>query len=598
MWPAEPRPEVAAPTSGLTIRIDRKGREVTSAIQAIAMDYDGTLTDDDTPTVEVLEAVRAVRAQGRAMVLVTGRILSELRAVFPDVEDRFDAIVAENGAVLADADGVHDLAPPVAAVLGQALAHRDIPVRQGRVLLACDGAYTGAVVEEVARLELDCQVVHNRAALMVLPGGVTKGTGLEQALGNLGISRHSTLAIGDAENDHHLLEVCELGVAVANAVDGLKDRAELVLEEPDGEGIARLLRSSLIQGSGTLAPRRWQLTLGRDDHGNPVRIPASQINLLLTGGSCSGKSYLAGSLIEQLVRLGYSVLVVDLEGDHQGLTDRRGILGVGGTEPLPAPGPLAALVRHRFGSVVLDLSPSSPTEQETYLRSIAPAILAQRAVTGLPHWVFFDEAHALPDGIAAWTDAPDAGETGYCYGTYRPEELPDLRSKAADLIVFTVPAGTGAPAARRYVARVSGIAEEAIELGGDQGRAVLIDPSGAAPPVPFTVETRHSGHVRHWHKYIDGQLPEALRFYFATTNPSRIAANLREFHDHLGACPASTIDRHVQKRDFSRWIGDVLQDTELSEIVARAELRVEPDDASREAFRATVQGAVQARYLE
>jgi phosphoglycolate phosphatase (TIGR01487 family) len=571
---------------------------LTSAIQAIAMDYDGTLTEDDRPTADVLDAVREVRARGRAVVLVTGRILSELRAVFPAVEDQFDAIVAENGAVLADADGVHDLAPPVAAVLGQALAHRDIPVRQGRVLLACDGVHTGAVVEEVARLELDCQVVHNRGALMVLPGGVTKGTGLEQALGNLGISRHSTLAIGDAENDHHLLEVCELGVAVANAVDALKDRADLVLEEADGDGIARLLRSPLIQGRGRLAPRGWQLTLGRDDHGNPMRIPASQINLLLTGGSCSGKSYLAGSLIEQLVRLGYSVLVVDLEGDHQGLTDRRGILGTGGTEPLPAPGPLAALVRHRFGSVVLDLSSLTPAEQEAYLRSIAPVILAQRAVTGLPHWIFFDEAHALPAGIAAWTDVPDAGETGYCYSTYRPEELPELRSKAADLIVFTVPDGTGAPEARRYVARISGVSEEAIELGGGQGRAVLIDPDAAGPPVPFAVETRHSGHVRHWHKYIDGQLPEALRFYFATTDPSRVAANLREFHDHLGACPTSAIAQHAGRRDFSRWIGDVLQDTELSEIVAHAEHRAQANEQSLEAFRAAARRAIQARYLE
>jgi hydroxymethylpyrimidine pyrophosphatase-like HAD family hydrolase len=225
---------------------------VVSAVQAIAVDYDGTLTETDRPSAEVLEAVRETRVRGQAVILVTGRILSELRAVFPTVEEEFDAIVAENGAVLADADGIQDLASPVEPSLAQALTHRDIPVRQGRVLLACDTEHLGAVLEEIARLDLDGQVVRNRAAMMVLPGGVTKGTGLQQALGNLGISRHSTLAVGDAENDHALLEACELSVAMANAVDALKSRADLVLPATDGAGTATLLRGPVVRG----VPRR------------------------------------------------------------------------------------------------------------------------------------------------------------------------------------------------------------------------------------------------------------------------------------------------------------------------------------------------------
>jgi hydroxymethylpyrimidine pyrophosphatase-like HAD family hydrolase len=571
---------------------------VSSAVQAIALDYDGTLTETDHPTTEALEAVREARRRGQAVVLVTGRILSELRAVFPTVEGEFDAIVAENGAVLADADGVRDLASPVDPELGQALTHRDIPVRQGRVLLACDTEHLGAVFEEIARLDLDCQVMRNRAAMMVLPGGVTKGTGLQQALGNLGISRHSTLAVGDAENDHAMLEVCELGVAVANGVDALKRRADLVLPAADGDGVVALLRGPVVGGTETLRPRRHRLTLGRDAQGNPVHIPSSQVNLLLTGASCSGKSYLAGLLVEQLVRMSYSVLVVDLEGDHQGLVDRRGILGIGGEEPLPSAGHLTALLRHRFGSVVLDLSRHDPNEQQAYLFEIAPAVMAQRAVTGLPHWIFFEEAQSLPLGLGLWGDALRAGERGFCFSTFRPNRLPEVVGQAVDHLVLTEGGGYGSDEALQYVTRASGLTEDRLSSQGEQGGATLIDVSGTEPPRHFVVGRRSSGHVRHWHKYIDGELPEPLRFYFAADDQGKVAGNLREFHRKLGTCRPATIEEHARRHDFSRWIGEVLKDHELTEIVDRAEHRLRAGEHSTDALRDAVQLSIEARYLE
>jgi hydroxymethylpyrimidine pyrophosphatase-like HAD family hydrolase len=571
---------------------------VSSAVQAIALDYDGTLTETDHPTTEALEAVREARSRGQAVVLVTGRILSELRAVFPTVEGEFDAIVAENGAVLADADGVRDLATPVDPELGQALTHRDIPVRQGRVLLACDTEHLGAVFEELARLDLDCQVMRNRAAMMVLPGGVTKGTGLQQALGNLGISRHSTLAVGDAENDHAMLEACELGVAVANAVDALKRRADLVLPAADGDGVVALLRGPVVGGRETLRPRRHRLTLGRDAQGNPVHIPSSQVNLLLTGASCSGKSYLAGLLVEQLVRMSYSVLVVDLEGDHQGLVDRRGILGIGGEEPLPSAGHLTALLRHRFGSVVLDLSRHDPNEQQAYLFEIAPAVMAQRAVTGLPHWIFFEEAQSLPLGLGLWGDALRAGERGFCFSTFRPNRLPEVVGQAVDHLVLTEGQGYGSDEALQYVTRASGLTEDRLSSQGERGGATLIDVSGTEPPRHFVVGRRSSGHVRHWHKYIDGELPEPLRFYFTADDQGKVAGNLREFHRKLGTCQPATIEEHARRHDFSRWIGEVLKDHELTEIVERAEHRLRAGEHSTDALRDAVQLSIEARYLE
>jgi len=570
---------------------------VGAGFQAIAVDYDGTLTQSDRPDPEVLAAIRAQRERGVVVVLVTGRILSELRAVFPSVEEEFDAIVAENGAVLVDADGVQDLASEVDPALARELTHRDISVRQGRVLLACDAEHAGAVVEEIVRLGLGCQLVHNRAELMVLPNGVTKGTGLMQALGNLGISRHSTLSVGDAENDHHLLEVCELGVAVANAVDALKRTADVVLDRPDGSGVIELLRGPLVSGERRVAPRNWVVTLGRDAAGDEVQLPASQVNLLVVGASCSGKSYLVGLLVEQLARMDYSVLVLDREGDHRPLTQRRGILGVGGRDPLPSPTQLAELLRHRFSSVVVDLSPFDDEAQRAYVDAIAPVILAQRSITGLPHWLFFDEAHELPFGRTDWNGVLDEGEHGFGFSSYRPDHLPAAVRRAAEFLVVTAGGTTGREESLRFAAEAGQLPVDRLAdlLGDERGRAVLVDLAGDGEPRAFTVQARSTGHVRHWHKYIDGELPRYLRFYFTD---GAVAGNVREFHRHLGNCSAELLEPHALRHDLSRWLREVLQDEDLASIVSDAELEFRSDRLSVEGFRDVVRTAIEAQYLE
>ncbi|HME69092.1 MAG TPA: HAD family hydrolase, partial [Myxococcota bacterium] len=323
---------------------------------AIAVDFDGTLTSHARPTADVLAAVAEVRGRGTNLVLVTGRILAELREVFPEADDYFDLIVAENGAVLCAGHVARLLAPPVSFTLDEALLGRGVPFRRGQVVLASDGAWDIAVTEEIRRLGLECQIVRNRGEMMILPSGVSKGFGVFQALGDLGISHHSTIAIGDAENDHSLLEMCELGVAVGNAVDALKTHADLVLEEPEGAGVAAFLRGPVLRGEVRIEPKRWQLELGRYEDGSRVRLPASQINMLITGRSKSGKSHLAGSVAEQLIGLGYSVCVIDPEGDYEPIGRLRGVLWINGRGgPLPAGG-IERLIEHRFGSVVVDMS--------------------------------------------------------------------------------------------------------------------------------------------------------------------------------------------------------------------------------------------------
>ena len=62
--------------------------------RAVAVDFDGTLTSGGRPADDVLHAIANTRAAGRRVVLVTGRILTELRVDFPDADQWSDAMVA------------------------------------------------------------------------------------------------------------------------------------------------------------------------------------------------------------------------------------------------------------------------------------------------------------------------------------------------------------------------------------------------------------------------------------------------------------------------------------------------------------------------
>jgi hydroxymethylpyrimidine pyrophosphatase-like HAD family hydrolase len=65
--------------------------------RAVAIDYDGTLTETGPPGDAVVVAIAAFRRTSGRALLVTGRILDELRAAWPAVESTVDAIVAEMG---------------------------------------------------------------------------------------------------------------------------------------------------------------------------------------------------------------------------------------------------------------------------------------------------------------------------------------------------------------------------------------------------------------------------------------------------------------------------------------------------------------------
>jgi hydroxymethylpyrimidine pyrophosphatase-like HAD family hydrolase len=449
--------------------------------RAVALDLDGTLTDGYQLGESTMAAIKAVRDE-RRMILVTGRTFDDLETEFPGLSREFDALVTENGAVLHSRASARSLTGPVEPAVRRALAHRGVPARAGRVLLALAREDAAIAVRVIAELGLDCQVVLNRGAAMIVPAGVTKGTGLLAALDELGLSPHNTIAVGDAENDLALLQAAEVGVAVASAVPSVAAHADLRLGSPNGSGVAELLTGPLLAGQQRLCPRRRWLQVGSFDDGGPVLVPGSQGSVLIAGDTGTGKSYLAGLLAERWIDAGYAVLILDPEGDHVGLAQRPGVHLVDAGAHLPAPADLLAIARPGRASLVLDLSGLPEASKSAYLNRLPAAVAAERAAHGIPHWVITGEAHLTRQAGPDEPGGPGLAEPGTCIVTWRPDTVPAAVRDSADImfaITGTPPATANAP---------MGAPRAAIAAGGQ-------------PPRPFTAATTVSPHARHQHKY-------------------------------------------------------------------------------------------------
>lgn len=226
--------------------------DLARAVRVLATDYDGTLAAGGSVAAATWAAVDRWRASGRRVVLVTGREYAELRTVCPDLS-RFDRVVAENGGYLADprAGTGRTLAEPPPAGFVAALRARGVgPIAVGRVVVATWEPH-GAAVEGVIREQgLPLRVIRNKRALMILPGGVDKASGLRAALDELGERPEGVVGVGDAENDEPLLAASALGVAVANALPALRAAAGWVTLAERGEGVAELIAALLAASGG------------------------------------------------------------------------------------------------------------------------------------------------------------------------------------------------------------------------------------------------------------------------------------------------------------------------------------------------------------
>ena len=194
---------------------------------ALATDYDGTIAHDGVLDDATVAALERLAATGRKLILVTGRELPDLERVCPRL-DLFSRVVAENGALLFTPASKEQrpLGPPPPPYFVERLeALRVQPLSVGQVIVATWEPNETIVLDAVRDLGLDLQIIFNKGAVMVLPNGINKASGLGAALEDLGLSAHNVVASGDAENDLAFMRVTGCAVAVGNALPAVKAAA-------------------------------------------------------------------------------------------------------------------------------------------------------------------------------------------------------------------------------------------------------------------------------------------------------------------------------------------------------------------------------------
>jgi len=284
----------------------------------LATDYDGTIAHDGVVDEPTQAALTRLCAGARRLILVTGRELDDLRRVLPRL-DLFNLIVAENGALLFDPATREEvpLAPPPPPTFVERLRALQVePLSVGRSIVASWEPNEGRVLQAIRELGLDLQITFNKGAVMVLPAGINKASGLRAALDRLGLSPLNCVGVGDAENDIAFLDVCGLCVAVANALPVLKDRADLVTLGARGAGVAELVDRILATDLAELDARaqRQLVRLAEHEDGQAECLAPQRQSLLLSGSSGGGKTTFTTGLLERVIG-GFQLCVIDPEGD-------------------------------------------------------------------------------------------------------------------------------------------------------------------------------------------------------------------------------------------------------------------------------------------
>jgi HAD superfamily hydrolase (TIGR01484 family) len=392
---------------------------------ALACDYDGTLALHGRVSESTVAALARAQASGRRLLLVTGRLLPELLEVFPEAA-KFDHIVAENGAVLyRPATGeTKDLGPPFDPAFVAELERRGVDrIASGRVIVATWEPFENVVLDTIREMGLELQVIFNKGAVMVLPSGINKATGMNAALTELGLSARNVVGVGDAENDHAFLSSCECGVAVANALPTLKERADAVMSRDHGEGVQELIDQLLDDDLAAYEPRltRHHVPLGITDEGQEIALPGYGSNVLVAGTSGPDKSTFATGVLEGMLERHAQLVVIDPEGDYRQI---EGLTSLGTAQQPPSVDQVLEIVQRPDQSLAINLLGIGLESRPEFFGKLLLRLNELRASTGRPHWIIVDEAHlVLPEARHPEPELLPSSLCGMAWITVQPESV-------------------------------------------------------------------------------------------------------------------------------------------------------------------------------
>jgi HAD superfamily hydrolase (TIGR01484 family) len=558
--------------------------------RVLATDYDGTIAHHGFVPNKVVESLKALKASGRVILLVTGRELDELKEIFPD-HTIFDLIVAENGALLYNPATLEETKlgdPPPPAFIHELRARGVSPLSTGRVIVATWEPHQATVLEVIKEFGIERQIIFNKGAVMILPPGLNKAKGLEAALDAMGYSLHNVVAVGDAENDTALLQSAECAVSVANALPTLQKISDWITPADHGAGVMQLadrMREDDLQALDPLLQRLY-LPLGDRFDNTPFELSPYGSSIIIAGSSGGGKTTLTAAFMEILLQRGYQFCMVDPEGDYLEL---QGPVIIGDVNQPPAIDAIMQLLEQPRQSVIACTLALSMEEKPVFLQQLLVAIHQLQQHKSRPHWLLLDEAHHLAPEVAD----PSSFSTltairNFMAITTKPELLyrPLVERATTIVAVGDEPLNT-----IHSVAAITGeIIPDVPDARLQKGEALVWHrPSGEAP---FLVRTQVPQQImqRHKRKYSTGDMgPDSFIFTGPENKLKLKANNLQTFTELAQGVDDDTWMFHLKNHDYSKWIRDAVNDDTLAEQVERVEAAEQDPVQSRSSVAKLIQ---------
>jgi hypothetical protein len=462
------------------------------------------------------------------------------------------------------------------------------PIAVGRVIVATWAPHDATVLDVIRKLGLELQVIFNKGAVMVLPSGVNKATGLQAALSDLGLSPHNVAGIGDAENDFAFLKSCECSAAVANALDSIKHGVDIVTDSDHGAGVREFVGRIVDSDLAGMASERHRINIGTASDEAVMTLPAYGERILIAGESGSGKSNLATTIIEQLSEQRYQFCVIDPEGDYDKCKD---VTVAGDPHRAPAPEDVVQLLRNPAQNVVVNLMGIEVGDRPDFFHDLLSRLAGLRAATGRPHWVLVDEAHhVLPSNRKAFDLAPLAGQS-CVYIAVDPKSVAEAVCRS---VTCAISVGSSIESTARSMADAIGHPNASAVPELASGEVLLATAANGWSPIAFTPMSSRTERKRHRRKYSEGRLGRDKSFYFR--GPSKQvnirAYNLMLFIEISKGVDAGIWQYHLDRGDYSAWFRNSIKDEDLAEEVEAAERSGLPANETRR----LIEEAINHRY--
>lgn len=260
----------------------------------IAIDIDDTLLNDDLVVTEITkEALAAARAHDVFITLATGRMYASAQAVAKQIGLNVPLVTYQGALVknlidestlyerfvpahithyifdYAQKHGLHVQAyyndqlivPEANDKVRDYVAISNIPYivtpnlhsiaaqPMSKLLFIDEPDYLDEIAHDLKQhIGDDVHLTKSKPQFLeVLHKEATKGHAISFLAAHYGIDLSQVIAIGDSWNDMQMIEVAGLGVAMGNAIDGLKDIADYVTASNNDDGVAQVISRFILE---------------------------------------------------------------------------------------------------------------------------------------------------------------------------------------------------------------------------------------------------------------------------------------------------------------------------------------------------------------